>query len=100
LGGVVALAGQAMLVAGAAIILVALGWTAPRALHTSRRLPRVERTVRAASADITALLNLLASQREELRALLAPWQRIWRMARHPLVLETLRWYRRRRRLGA
>jgi len=100
LGAVVALAGQAMLVAGAAIILIALGWTAPRALHIGRRLPRLERTVRSASVDVTALLNLLASQRAELRALLAPWRRIWRLAHHPLVQETLRWYRRRRRLGA
>ena len=89
-----------MLVAGAAIILIAVGWAAFRATHTARKLLRLERTVRTASADITAQMNLLAAQREESRALLAPWQRIWRVARHPLVLETLRWYRRRRRAGA
>jgi len=100
LGSVVALAGQAMLVAGAAIILVALGGAVPRALRAWRKLPRLAHTVRSASAEITALMNLLASQCEESRALLVPWQRIWRVARHPLVLETLRWHRRRRRAGA
>ena len=39
----------------------------------------------------------LALQRAETDALLAPWRRIWRWARHPLVVATLEWYLRQRR---
>ena len=97
MGGLLTVAGEAMLIAGAAIIMAALAAMAPRALRTRRKLLALRRTVWSASNDITEGLNLLASQRDDARSLAAPWQRIWRVARHPLVAETLKWYMRRGR---
>ena len=97
MGGLLTVAGEAMLIAGAAIILAAVAATAPRALRTRRKLLALRRTVWSASNDISEGLNLLASRRDEARSLVAPWQRIWRVARHPLVAETLKWYMRRGR---
>ena len=97
MGGLLTVAGEAMLIAGAAIILAALAATAPRVLRTRRKLIALRRTVWSASNDITEGLNLLASRRDDARSLVAPWQRIWRVARHPLVAETLKWYMRRGR---
>lgn len=93
-------AGEAMLIAGAAIILAALAATAPRALRARRKLIALRRTVWSASNDITEGLNVLASQRDDARSLVVPWRRIWRVARHPLVVETLKWYMRRGRARA
>jgi hypothetical protein len=100
LGGLLTVAGEAMLIAGAAIILAALAATAPRALCARRRLIALRRAVWSVSNDITEGLNLLASRRDDARSLVAPWQRIWRVARHPLVAETLKWYMRRGRARA
>jgi len=97
LGGLLTVAGEAMLIAGAAIILAALAATAPRALRARRKLIALRRTVWSASNDITEGLNVLASRRDNARSLVAPWRRIWRVARHPLVVETLKWYMRRGR---
>jgi hypothetical protein len=100
LGGLLTVAGEAMLIAGAAIILAALAATAPRALRARRKLIALRRTVWSASNDITEGLNVLASRRDNARSLVAPWRRIWRVARHPLVVETLKWYMRRGRARA
>jgi hypothetical protein len=100
LGRLLTAASEAMLIAGAAIILAALAATAPRALRARRKLIALRRTVWSASNDITECLNLLASRRDDARSLVAPWQRIWRVARHPLVVETLKWYLRRGRARA
>lgn len=97
MGGLLTVAGEAMLIAGAAIILAALAATAPRALRARRKLIALRRTVWSASNDITEGLNVLASRRDNARSLVAPWRRIWRVARHPLVVETLKWYMRRGR---
>ena len=97
MGGLLTVAGEAMLIAGSAIILAAVAATAPLALRTRRKLLALRRTVWSASNDISEGLNLLASRRDEARSLVAPWQRIWRVARHPLVAETLKWYMRRGR---
>lgn len=100
MGGLLTVAGEAMLIAGAAIILAALAATAPRALRARQKLIALRRTVWSASNDITEGLNLLASQRDDARSLVAPWRRIWRVAHHPLVVETLKWYMRRGRARA
>ncbi len=97
MGGLLTVAGEAMLIAGAAIILAALAATAPRALRARRKLIALRRTVWSASNDITEGLNVLASRRDNARSLVAPWRRIWRVARHPLVVESLKWYMRRGR---
>ncbi len=97
MGGLLTVAGEAMLIAGAAIVLAALAATAPRALRARRKLIALRRTVWSASNDITEGLNVLASRRDNARSLVAPWRRIWRVARHPLVVESLKWYMRRGR---
>ncbi|HKF18188.1 MAG TPA: hypothetical protein VKF14_13465 [Candidatus Dormibacteraeota bacterium] len=97
MGSLATAAGQAMLAAGAAIILIGLAATVPRTLGVRRRALRLQRTVQALGYDLRAELELLASRREEANELLAPWRKVWRVARHPLVLAAFRWYRRRRR---
>jgi hypothetical protein len=96
LGGLATAAGQAMLVVGAAVILIGLAATVPRALGVRRRALGLQRTVRALGYDLRGDLELLASQREEAKVLLAPWRKIWHVARHPLVVAAFRWYLRRR----
>ena len=100
MGSLATAAGQVMLVGGAAVILIGLMATVPRALGVGRRALGLQRTVRALGYDLRGDLELLASQRDEANALLAPWRKIWRVARHPLAVAAFRWYLRRRRARA
>jgi len=86
-----------MLVVGAAVVLIGFAATSYRARAVRRKALGLLRTVEALRYDISGDLQLLASQREEAGALLAPWRKLWKVARHPLVVATYRWYRRRRR---
>ena len=92
-----AAAGQAMLVVGAAVVLIGFAATFYRARVVWHRALGLLRTVEALRYDIRGDLQLLASQREEAGALVAPWRKLWKLARHPLVVAAFRWYRRRRR---
>ena len=92
-----AAAGQAMLVAGAAVVLIGFATTFYRARGVRRRALGLLRTVEALRYDIRGDLDVLASRREEAGALLAPWRKLWTVARHPLVVAAFKWYRRRRR---
>ena len=100
MGSLATAAGQAMLVAGGAAILIGLAATLPRTLGVGRRVLRLKRTVQALGCDVRGELERLASRREEAIRLLAPWRQIWRVARHPLVVAAFRWYLRRRQARA
>ena len=92
-----AAAGQVMLLAGGVVIVVALAAVVPRALRAQRKAVALRQTVRASMYELASAVETLALQRAETDALLAPWRRIWRWARHPLVVATLEWYLRQRR---
>jgi len=97
LGSLAAEAGQAMLVAGAGVVVIGLAAAGYRTRGVWRKARGLRRTVGALSYDVRADLELLASRRDEAAVLLAPWRRAWKVARHPLVLAAFRWYMRRRR---
>ena len=91
-----ALAGQVMLVAGATLLVAGLAAVLPRLLRVRRRARLVQARLAAAEVDTRLALELLLRQRAETDALLDPWRRLLRWARHPLVVATVRWYLRRR----
>lgn len=88
-----------MLVAGAALVAVAALAIVPRLSRVRRRAVALRATAAEAERDTLAALALLRSRRAETEALLVPWRRMRRWLRHPLVVATLDWYRRRRRAG-
>jgi hypothetical protein len=90
-------AGLVMLAAGGALILLGLASVVPRALRVRRRAVALRATVAASQLDVERALALLASRRAEADELLAPWRRLARWARHPLVVASVQWYLRRRR---
>jgi hypothetical protein len=90
------LIGRVMLVAGAALLVVAVLAVLPRVVRVRRRALALRAAVVAARRDALTSLALLEAQRVETEALLAPWRTALRWARHPLVPATLEWYRRRR----
>lgn len=92
-----AAAGQVMLLAGGAVIAVALAALVPGALRAQRKAVALRRRLLASRHELASAVETLALQRAETYALLAPWRRIWRWARHPLVVATLQWYLRQRR---
>lgn len=92
-----AAAGQVMLLAGGAFMVVALAAVVPRALRARRKAVALRRTLRAGRYELAVAVEMLAMQRAETDALLAPWRRIWRWAHHPLVVATVQWYLRQRR---
>jgi hypothetical protein len=92
-----ALIGQAMMVAGGVIIVVALGWLLPRVLRVRSRARALEATIEAGQLDVESAMRLLVSERAQSAALLEPWRRLLRWARHPLVVAGVEWYLRRRR---
>jgi len=94
-----ALVGQAMLAAGAALVVIALLAVLPRALRVRRRALALQASVRALDRERLTGLARIQAQRAETEALLVPWQRLLRWARHPLVVATVDWYVRRRRRG-
>ena len=93
-------AGPVMLVAGGALILLillSLVSVMPRALRVRRRVAALRATVAASQLDVERALALLAARRAEAQELVAPWRRLARWARHPLVVASVQWYLRRRR---
>jgi hypothetical protein len=90
----------AVLAAGVFLALAGTIAVLPRALRVRRRALAVRASARAARADAERALALLAAQQAETEELLAPWRRLARWARHPLVVATLEWYVRRRRARA
>jgi hypothetical protein len=91
------LGGRVMLVTAAVVLLVGALATLPHVLRVRRRALALRATIEASRADVQAALDLLAALNAERTALLAPWRRLLRWVRHPLVGATLDWYFRRRR---
>jgi hypothetical protein len=91
----VRLAGLALMAIGAATGAVALLAVVPRAFRVRRRGLALQSLIASARADLDTALDELAARRAEGAALLTPWRAIWRWARHPLVVATLDWWRRR-----
>jgi hypothetical protein len=94
------LIGRAMLAAGVALVLVALLLVLPGAVRVRRRALALREATLAAHGDALVALALLEAQTAERRALLEPWRRLLRWARHPLVVATVEWYSRHRRRRA
>ena len=94
---VVALIGQAMLAVAAALVAIGLALSVPRVLRVRRRALALQATVRALDRERLMALLRLQAQLAETDALLVPWRRVLRWARHPLVIAALDWYGRRRR---
>jgi hypothetical protein len=90
-------AGLVMLAAGGMLVLVGLAAVVPAALRVRRRVAALRATVAAGQLDVERALALLAAERAETEALVAPWRRLVRLARHPLVAASVQWYLRRRR---
>lgn len=95
-GDLARLVGSTMLVAGAAIVVLAVLSVVPRLLRVRRRALALRAVVEATQRDALTALALLEAQRAETQALLVPWRKLLRWARHPLVVASLQWYRRRR----
>ena len=89
--------GQVMLGTGAILALAGVARTMPRALRARRRALALRGNVLAVRSEVEAGLRKLAAERAETEALLLPWRRLWRWARHPLVVALLQWSLRRRR---
>jgi hypothetical protein len=62
-----------------------------------RRALSLQANVLAVRSEVETGLRKLASERAETEALILPWRRLWRWARHPLVVALLQWSLRRRR---
>jgi hypothetical protein len=90
------LIGRALLVAGAALLVVSVLAVLPGVVRVRRRALALRAAVEEARRDALTALTLLEAQRAETDALLVPWRTVLRWARHPLVVATLEWYRRRR----
>ncbi len=89
--------GLGLLVAAAALLVASLLALVPRVLRVRRRALALQAAVAAAEGEALVALARLRAGRAETDALLVPWRRLRRWARHPLVVATLDWYRRRRR---
>lgn len=88
--------GLATLVAAAALLVGSLLAVLPRLLRFRRRALALRAAVSAAEDETLAALARLRAQHAETDALLVPWRRLLRWVRHPLVIATVDWYRRRR----
>ncbi len=86
-----------MIAAAAALVVASLVAVAPGALRARRQALALRFTLVEARHNTLVALTLLRHQCAETNALLSPWRRVLRWARHPLVIATLDWYRRRRR---
>ena len=93
------LAGLVLMGVGAAAGVVALVALVPRAIRIRRRGIALQSLIASARAELHTALDELAASRAEGAALLTPWRAIWRWARHPLVVATVDWWRRRRARG-
>jgi hypothetical protein len=90
------LIGRWLLVAGAAPFVLAAVTVVPALLRLSRRARALRASVEEARRDSLSALALLEARRAETETLLRPWRTLVRWARHPLVVATWQWYRRRR----
>jgi hypothetical protein len=94
------LIGRILLIAGALLTAAAVAAVLPQALRVRRRALALQARVVAARLETDEALAVLRARRAETDRLLAPWRTLLRWARHPLVVATLEWYRRRRRRPA
>jgi hypothetical protein len=94
---VMALIGQAMLVAGPALVVVGILAVLPAVLRVRRRAVALAAAVTALRQEGASALVMLRARRGEMEQLLVPWRRLLRWARHPLVVATVEWHWRRRR---
>jgi hypothetical protein len=90
--------GLGLLAAAAVLVLGAVVAVLPRALRARRRALALRATIAEVRLDALSALALLAERRADTDALLVPWRRVLRWARHPLVVAALDWRRRQRRL--
>lgn len=97
---VTALIGQAMLAVAAVLLVVAVVAVVPRAVRVRRRARAVQAKVAIIEQEGRSTLALLEARAVEREALLEPYRRVLRWARHPLVAASLDWYVRRRRRAA
>jgi hypothetical protein len=82
--------------AGVVLVLAGLALVLPALLRVRRRALALEATIAEARLERIAALALLHERRAETEALLAPYLRIRRWLRHPLVAAAIDWHRRRR----
>src|SRR2546427_10650842 len=92
-----ALVGQAMLAAAAALVLVGLLLSLPRALRLRRLARALSRSLATHRGELEALLEEQARLREEAGRSSEPQRRLLRWLRHPLVGALWASYRIRRR---
>jgi hypothetical protein len=91
----VGLAGRLLMVAGAVLLVLAALTVVPPLVRVRRRALTLRARVEAARRDTLVAVALLEAQRAETGELLRPWRTLLRWARHPLVVATFEWYRRR-----
>ena len=92
---VAGLVGRVLLVAGPVLLLLVALTVVPPLVRVRRRALALRSLVEAARRDTLAALALLVAQQAETDELLRPWRTLLRWARHPLVVATFEWYRRR-----
>jgi len=92
---VAGLVGRVLLVAGPVLLVVAALTVVPPLVRVRRRAMLVRARVEAARRETQVAVALLEAQRGETDELLRPWRTLLRWARHPLVVATFAWYRRR-----
>jgi hypothetical protein len=93
---VAGLVGLGMIAAGVLLALAAVIAVLPRALRVRRRALSLRASAAALRGEVEAALRRLGAQRAETAALVAPWRRLLRLVRHPLVAAAADWYLRRR----
>jgi hypothetical protein len=89
--------GLGVLAASGVLVLAALAVVLVRVLRVRRRALALRATIAGARLEVTGALALLDEQRAKTDALLVPWRRLRRWARHPLVVAALDWNGRQRR---
>jgi hypothetical protein len=92
---VAGLVGRVLLVAGPVLLVMVALTIVPPLVRVRRRALSLRARVEAARRDTLAAVALLEAQRAETDELLRPWRTLLRWARHPLVVATFAWYRRR-----
>jgi hypothetical protein len=92
----VAVAGQAMLVLAALLVLAGLLLTLPRLLRVRRRALALAAQAQALRVEALRAVDELERRREEAGRHVRPLRRLRRWVRHPLSVATIRSYRRRR----
>lgn len=90
-------AGELMLAAALALMLLGILASLPRALRVRRRLLGLQATMAQSRQELVIALDQLARVRREGEELSRPVIRLRRWLTHPLVAALLRSYLRRRR---